>query len=715
MPTSGDYTMRAPPRRRKEDREEPIFLRKTYEMINTCNPKYACWSRRGDTFTVKDPEAFAENEIPKFFKHNKFSSFVRQLNFYGFRKVKSNISVEETDSKWWEFKHDLFQRGKDNLLADIKRATHYGVTAEKQEVEHLRSEVTSLRTHISDMDSKIGYLTSMVEKLMVNTNKATLRNPAATPTDPVHNSRAPFATPSKKRRLGASAPGLQSPGDIPFQGTPNNPVSGNSFVSPAIPGEEFLRYNSLPCTGVRAGAGATAAGATAAGATAAGATAAGGGGGILHSRLLHCKVKSEILSTVSDAHERAPPVSLVGPLWCSTNAPAPECAAGAGAGAGLPHMAATGLASPRSPVPSYLNLDSTTTSAVNLWDSGEFPSGFADQFLSFDSSTPAAAAAVAVTAGSAVTPPPPSAPVATRPSSMQICGSSDDGGSRGDGGSRSDGGRDGTGGGSASPGSPSRGLSIAAGSHCAGAGRPDAVSDSEGDNDGSSHDSGDESSLVEVGKVDEEEQASTSSQEGRGGFQFDLRGVEAGEGIRPLATATLPAVRGPLGMPKNLPEPPPPLAAVPMQVQGSGVQGEHHHHHHRKQQQPNQLVELQLSLDSMNPESKTKLAEGLNTLMQNPTFLSALVGQASVPKGVAVAEGNTDGTAAGAGARAGAGAQEATQGSPEGGSMEGAGAVGAGDGGGCSNGSMEAPLSSGCSNTSLPPLEKIPASETVCG
>lgn len=38
---------------------------------------------------------------------NKFSSFVRQLNFYGFRKVKSNITVEGHDTKWWEFKVGL--------------------------------------------------------------------------------------------------------------------------------------------------------------------------------------------------------------------------------------------------------------------------------------------------------------------------------------------------------------------------------------------------------------------------------------------------------------------------------------------------------------------------------------------------------------------------------------------------------------------------------
>lgn len=49
----------------------------------------------------------------------------------------------------------------------MRRATHYGVTADKQEVEHLRSEVTRLRSHIGDMGDKIGQLTSLVEALAV--------------------------------------------------------------------------------------------------------------------------------------------------------------------------------------------------------------------------------------------------------------------------------------------------------------------------------------------------------------------------------------------------------------------------------------------------------------------------------------------------------------------------------------------------------------------
>lgn len=37
----------------------------------------------GEMFVVKDPDLFASEVIPQYFDHNKFSSFARQLNFYG--------------------------------------------------------------------------------------------------------------------------------------------------------------------------------------------------------------------------------------------------------------------------------------------------------------------------------------------------------------------------------------------------------------------------------------------------------------------------------------------------------------------------------------------------------------------------------------------------------------------------------------------------------
>jgi hypothetical protein len=72
-------------------REQPLFLRKTYQMLENCPADIAGWSEKGDSFMIKDPDRFAQTVIPQYFSHSNFSSFVRQLNFYGFRKVKQDV------------------------------------------------------------------------------------------------------------------------------------------------------------------------------------------------------------------------------------------------------------------------------------------------------------------------------------------------------------------------------------------------------------------------------------------------------------------------------------------------------------------------------------------------------------------------------------------------------------------------------------------------
>jgi heat shock transcription factor 2 len=82
----------------------------------------------GSTFVVKQPDVFEKVIIPQFFKHSKFSSFVRQLNFYGFRKIKFSDSIlidkdlEEKTANYWRFCHDNFKRGREDLLTEIKRS-----------------------------------------------------------------------------------------------------------------------------------------------------------------------------------------------------------------------------------------------------------------------------------------------------------------------------------------------------------------------------------------------------------------------------------------------------------------------------------------------------------------------------------------------------------------------------------------------------------------
>ncbi|CAN4078944.1 unnamed protein product [Withania somnifera] len=90
------------------------FLSKTYDLLEEQeeNNKVVSWNGEGSGFVVWCPAEFSELMLPKYFKHNNFSSFIRQLNTYGFKKVAS---------KRWEFQHEKFQKGCRHLLAEITR------------------------------------------------------------------------------------------------------------------------------------------------------------------------------------------------------------------------------------------------------------------------------------------------------------------------------------------------------------------------------------------------------------------------------------------------------------------------------------------------------------------------------------------------------------------------------------------------------------------
>ncbi|KVI10147.1 heat stress transcription factor B-2a-like [Cynara cardunculus var. scolymus] len=89
------------------------FLTKTYQLVEDKSiDDVVSWNEDGSTFIVWNPTEFAKDLLPKYFKHNNFSSFVRQLNTYGFRKVVPDR---------WEFSNDCFRRGEKRLLCDIQR------------------------------------------------------------------------------------------------------------------------------------------------------------------------------------------------------------------------------------------------------------------------------------------------------------------------------------------------------------------------------------------------------------------------------------------------------------------------------------------------------------------------------------------------------------------------------------------------------------------
>mmetsp|Transcript_2711 Transcript_2711/g.4076 ORF Transcript_2711/g.4076 Transcript_2711/m.4076 type:complete len:464 (+) Transcript_2711:122-1513(+) len=171
-------------------------------MIDTCDPKIACWSEDGDTFVVKIPDTFEKVIIPQFFKHSKFTSFVRQLNFYGFRKIKFtdtiriDTALEAQTANFWRFRHENFRQGRPDLLAEIKRSNSTSASDKKvkatkpvnkpqsggdankgEDVAELKTELKTLKDRIAMMTTNIDQLTSMVQN--VTLDKTTNANTSA--------------------------------------------------------------------------------------------------------------------------------------------------------------------------------------------------------------------------------------------------------------------------------------------------------------------------------------------------------------------------------------------------------------------------------------------------------------------------------------------------------------------------------------------------------
>ncbi|KAG9101640.1 hypothetical protein FRC06_002763 [Ceratobasidium sp. 370] len=100
------------------------FVTKLFQMIN--DPKSAnfiAWNEHGTSFIVQSVGEFSRSILGSHFKHSNFSSFVRQLNMYGFHKVNKTPRSQRTsqDNQTWEFSHPKFLKGRVDLLDQIKR------------------------------------------------------------------------------------------------------------------------------------------------------------------------------------------------------------------------------------------------------------------------------------------------------------------------------------------------------------------------------------------------------------------------------------------------------------------------------------------------------------------------------------------------------------------------------------------------------------------
>ena len=152
------------------------FLTKLYQIVSEANTDHCIqWTAKGDSFVISDPDTFARDILPTYFKHNNIRSFIRQLNTYGFRK-RTNIS--STDEHL-EFFHAKFRRDEPALLTQIKRC-HQPKSQASQPRNAAESEVPlgqsrgipigvgapgsgnpdldTIRTRVTELKSRLGSL-----------------------------------------------------------------------------------------------------------------------------------------------------------------------------------------------------------------------------------------------------------------------------------------------------------------------------------------------------------------------------------------------------------------------------------------------------------------------------------------------------------------------------------------------------------------------------
>ena len=133
--------------------ENPNFLLKLYHILET--PEYKDiihWNDNGKSFIVQNLHDFTENILPKYYKHNNYSSFVRQLNMYDFHK-KRNVKNEHI------FQHKNFIKGEKDLIKTIKRKN------KKELLNNKNDKIRPFKTQeVSNEQALIGYCNGSLGK-----------------------------------------------------------------------------------------------------------------------------------------------------------------------------------------------------------------------------------------------------------------------------------------------------------------------------------------------------------------------------------------------------------------------------------------------------------------------------------------------------------------------------------------------------------------------
>ncbi|RHY27529.1 hypothetical protein DYB32_007215 [Aphanomyces invadans] len=91
------------------------FLKVLRAILETESTDILRWTPDGAAFEILDMDRLVQTVLPKYFKHNKYPSFQRQLNYFHFKKwTKSRANV-------CTFSNEFFLRDAPDKSAHITR------------------------------------------------------------------------------------------------------------------------------------------------------------------------------------------------------------------------------------------------------------------------------------------------------------------------------------------------------------------------------------------------------------------------------------------------------------------------------------------------------------------------------------------------------------------------------------------------------------------
>mmetsp|Transcript_19707 Transcript_19707/g.44743 ORF Transcript_19707/g.44743 Transcript_19707/m.44743 type:complete len:493 (+) Transcript_19707:816-2294(+) len=107
--------------RKKKGGVNQPFPEKLMEMLmGGEDPYVVSWLPHGRSFLVHKPKEFTEQIMPKYFKQTKLTSFQRQLNLYGFRRITQGADAGS-------YYHELFLRCRPQLCMRMNRQKVKGI------------------------------------------------------------------------------------------------------------------------------------------------------------------------------------------------------------------------------------------------------------------------------------------------------------------------------------------------------------------------------------------------------------------------------------------------------------------------------------------------------------------------------------------------------------------------------------------------------------